>query len=161
MRRRNPIIVTAMATAAIAAGTGGGASAKSQQVMKRTCTIEIFQQGVPNPSAINFGYVSCPKPFRKGLHYSAVTVTSEPAPGVPGAASGNFKNYYAHGTTRGTFEQTIVASSPSNVTYTGTVTYTGGTGKFKHVKGGGTIVCTTTDGGAHKSCEVNTTLTGI
>jgi hypothetical protein len=162
MRRRHLITVTAMATAAtIAAGTGGAASAKSEQVMKRTCRIESFQQAMPNPTAINFGYVSCPKPFRKGLHYSAFTVTTEPAPGVPGAANGNFKNYYPNGTTRGTFEQTIVASSPTNLTYTGTVTYTGGTGKFKHVKGGGTIACTTTDGGAHKSCDVNTTLTGI
>ena len=44
---------------------------------------------------------------------------------------------------------TFTATSPTNVTYTGTVTYTGGTGAFRRVKGTGKIACTTTDGGAH------------
>ena len=161
MRRTNLISMVVMATSAIALAPGAGASAKGKKVTKLSCTIEAFQQGVPDPSAIQFGFVSCPRPLGRGLHYSAFTVTSRPGPGVPGAANGTFKNYYNRGTTRGTFELTIMASSPTNLTYTGNVTYTGGTGKFKHIKGGGTIVCTTTDGGAHKLCEVNTTLTGI
>ncbi len=161
MRHRNLISIAVMATAAIVVGPGAGASAKSKKVTELRCTIEAFQQGVPNPSAIQFGFVSCPKPLGNGLHYSALTVTSRPAPGVPGAANGTFKNYYNRGTTSGTFELTITASGPTSLTYTGTVTYTGGTGRFKRVEGGGTIVCTTTDGGAHKLCEVNTTLTGI
>lgn len=161
MRRRNLISMAVMATAAIAVSPGAGASAKSNKVTELSCTIEAFQQGMPNPSAIQFGFVSCPKPLGRGLHYSAFTVTSRPAPGVPGAANGTFKNYFNRGTTSGTFELTITASSPTSLTYTGTVSYTGGTGKFKHVTGGGTIVCTTNDGGAHKLCEVNTTLMGI
>ncbi len=162
MRRRYLIPTALVATAALVAGPSAGATATSKKkVTKSTCTIEAFQQGLPNPSAIQFGFVSCPKPFGPGLHYSALTVTSKPAPGVPGAANGNFKNYYNRGTTRGTFELTIVASGPMNFTYTGTVTYTGATGKFKRVKGGGTIVCTTTDGGLHKLCTVNTTVAGV
>ncbi|MEY2514095.1 MAG: hypothetical protein QOJ89_1453 [bacterium] len=62
---------------------------------------------------------------------------------------------------RRTFQLTIAAGSPTNLTYTGTVTYTSGSGRFKHVRGGGTIACSTTDGGAHKQCNVTTTLTGI
>ena len=159
MRRRNLISMALIATSAIAFAPG--ASAKSKKVTKLSCVIEAFQQGVPNPSAIQFGFVSCPKPLRNGLHYSALTVSSQPAPGDPGAANGTFKNHFNRGTTSGTFELTVAASSPMNLTYTGTVTYTGGTGKFKHIKGGGAIVCTTTDGGARKLCEVNATLTGI
>jgi hypothetical protein len=162
MRRRYIIPTALAAAAALAVAPSTGATAKAKKkVTKTTCTIEAFQQGVPNPSAIQFGFVSCPKPFGPGLHYSAFTVTSQPAPGVPGAANGNFKNYYNRGTARGTFKLAIVASGPTNFTYTGRVTYTGGTGKFKRVKGGGTIVCTTTDRGAHKLCTVNTTLTGV
>ena len=56
---------------------------------------------------------------------------------------------------------TFAATSPMNITYKGTVTYTGGTGKFRHVKGTGTIECTTTDGGAHKACTVKSRLTGL
>jgi hypothetical protein len=161
MRRRTLISTAVIATTAIAVAPAPGAAAKSKNVTKLSCTIAVFQQGAPNPSTIQFGFVSCPKPFGAGLHYNEVTVTSRPAPGVPGAANGTFKNYYNRGTTSGTFELTIVASSPTNVTYSGTVTYTGGTGKFKHVQGDGTIECTTTDGGAHKSCIVNSALTGI
>lgn len=116
---------------------------------------------MPSPAFIQFGFVSCPKPFGDGLHFSDVTVTRFPAPGAPGAANGTFKNSFDRSTTRGTFKLTVMASSKTNLTYSGTVTYTGGTGRFKHVRGGGTIECTTTDGGAHKLCEVNTTLTGV
>jgi len=56
---------------------------------------------------------------------------------------------------------TFSATSPKDIAYTGTVTYTGGTGKFKHVNGSGTIHCTSSDGGAHKACTVNSTLTGV
>ena len=161
MRRRNLISMAVVATSAIALAPGGGASAKSKRVTELSCTIEAFQQGLPNPSAIQFGFVSCPRPLGDGVHYSAFRVTAKPAPGVRGAANGTFKNYYNRGTTSGSFALTITASSPTTLTYTGDVVYTGGTGKFKHIKGGGTIVCTTTDGGAHKLCEVNSTLTGI
>ena len=56
---------------------------------------------------------------------------------------------------------TFTATSPENVTYTGTVTYTGGTAAFRRARGSGTITCTTTDGGAHKSCTSNSKLTGV
>lgn len=161
MRHTTLIGIVVMATAAFAIGPGAGASATTKKVTKLTCTIEVYQQGVPSPSAIQFGFVACPKPLGAGLHYNKITVTSKPAPGVRGAANGTFKNYYNTGTTRGTFKLTVVASSPTNLTYTGTVTYTGGTAKFRQIAGGGTIACTTTDGGAHKSCEVKSTLTGI
>ena len=123
--------------------------------------MDAIQLAAPSPNAVQLGTVSCPKPFGNGLHSSAFTVTRPPAPGVPGAANGTFKNYYDRGTASGRFEVTIVASSPTNLTYTGTVTYTRGTTRFKRIKGGGTITCTTSDGGTHKLCEVNTTLRGI
>ncbi len=47
------------------------------------------------------------------------------------------------------------------MSYSGTVTYTNGTGKFKNVRGGGAIECTSGDRGAHKSCTVHSTLTGV
>lgn len=52
-----------------------------------------------------------------------------------------------------------LATGATNITYSGTVTYTGGTGKFEDLTGSGTIQCTTTDAGAHKSCTVNSTTT--
>ena len=49
----------------------------------------------------------------------------------------------------------FAATSPTTITYTGDVTITGGTGAFKHLTASEKIQCTTTDGGAHKSCTVN------
>ena len=56
---------------------------------------------------------------------------------------------------------TFAATSPMNITYQGTLQYIGGTGKFRRVRGSGTIECTTSDGGAHKSCTVKSKLTGL
>lgn len=155
------ITVTGLvATAALVAAPSTGATAKSKKETKLSCNLEVFAQGAPNPSGIHFGFASCPKPFGKGLHHNKYTVTP-PTATSPGAISGTFKNYYNLGTARGTFAMTFKPTGPGAFAYTGTVTYTGGTAKFKNVRGTGTIQCASTDGGAHKSCSVNSTLTGI
>lgn len=164
MRRRYLITTALVATATLAVAPATGAPAKSKKAKTFSCTIDNYALGQPtpaNPTVVHLGFVSCPKPFGEGLHHNRVTITKMPAAGVPGAATVTFKNFYNRGTTRGTVALTITPSSPTNITYTGTITYTGGTGKFKRLKGGGTIQCTTTDGGAHKSCTVNSTLTGV
>lgn len=162
--RRRPILITGavIAAAALAAGAGSGASALSTAPKAVSCTLELFAQGPPNPSAspsgIQFGFVACPRPFGKGVHYDSYTVTPT-GPGH-GTIAANFKNYFDRGTRSGTAALTFAAASPMNITYTGTVTFTGGTGKFKHLLGSGTIQCTSTDAGAHKSCTVASTLAG-
>lgn len=164
--RPNYLITAALvASAALAVAPATAAPAKSKKAKSFSCTIDNYALGQPtpaNPTVDHLGVVSCPKPFGEGLHYNSTTITKMPAVGVPGTATATFKNYYNRGTTRGTVALTITPSSPTNITYTGTVTYTGGgTGKFARVRGGGTIACTTTDGGAHKSCTVNSKLTGV
>jgi len=165
--RRKLMISTALVTiAALAAVPGSPASAQGKsKVTKSSCTIDSQALGQPTPASptvTQLGFVACPQPFGSGLHYSRITIEKFPGPGVAGSATGTFKNYFNRGTTRGTVAVTVVANGgPMNLTFTGTVKYTGGTGRFKHVKGDGTIVCTSTDGGLHKSCKINTTLTGI
>ena len=159
MHRRTCTTAALVAAAAVAAGPATGAPAASKKETKLACSLELYAQGAPNPSGIQFGFATCPKPFGKGVHNSAYTVT--PTGMGQGTIAGRFRNYYALGTAAGTFALTFSATSPGNVTYTGTVTYTGGTGTFKHVKGAGTIECTSADGGAHTACTVNSTLTGV
>ncbi len=159
MRRRSIITTALAASAALAVSPGIGAAAKSPKVTKLTCTLAMNAQGAPNPSGIHLGFATCPRPFGRGLHYNSYTVTPT-APGQ-GSIAARFKNYYDRGTAKGTAALTFTASSPANITYTGTVTYTGGTGAFRRVRGRGTIECTSADGGAHKSCTVKSTLTGI
>lgn len=157
VRRQGSGTATALAGGGV--GLSTSASANGEQVTKVGCTLELFALGAPNPSGIHVGFVTCPRPFGKGLHSNAYTVT--PTGTGQGTVAGSFKNYYRHGTTSGTVALTFSATSPMNISYAGTVTYTGGTGTFRHVRGRGTIQCVTSDGGAHKSCTVNSTLTGV
>lgn len=166
MHRNLMMGTTLVAIAALAVAPGNPASAKGKdRVTKSSCTIDSLALGQPTPAGptvTQLGFVACPQPFGSGLHHSQITIGKFPGPGVSGSATGTFKNYFNRGTTRGTVAVTVVANGgPMNLTFTGTVKYTGGTGRFRHVKGDGTIVCTSTDGGLHKSCNVNTTLTGI
>ncbi len=158
MRSRIIIATAIMASTALAVSAGNGASAQGTNPTTITCTLELFAQGMPNPTGIQFGLVACPRPFGKGVHFDKVTVTPT-GPGH-GTVAVSFKNYFDRGTRSGTVALTYAATSPMNITYTGTVTFTGGTGKFKHLRGSGTIQCTSTDGGAHKSCMVTSTLAG-
>lgn len=158
---RTKSIATALAAATAVALLPGGAVAATaaKQAKKFHCSLELIAQGKPNPSGSHFGFARCPAPFGKGVQYNTYTVT--PSSPTSGSIAGKFKNYYNTGTAHGTFALTFSATSPANVTYTGTVTYTGGTGAFTHIKGSGTVTCTTTDGGAHKSCVVDSKLTGV
>ena len=159
--RRTKYLATALVAATAMALLPGGAAAAAKSTKAKTfrCALELIAQGKPNPSGSHFGFARCPAPFGKGVQYNTYTVT--PSSPTSGSIAGKFKNYYNTGTARGTFALTFSATSPANVTYTGTVTYTGGTGALRHVKGTGTVACTTTDGGANKSCVVNSKLTGV
>jgi len=151
-----------IAAAALTLGVGTGASAKSAKAKHIACTFELASQGPPQgtpPRATSFGLVACPRPLGNGLHHGTSTVTPT-APGQ-GTVAVRFKKYFNRGTFRGTVAGTFAATSPTNIVYEGKVTVTGGTGAFKHVKGGGRITCTSSDGGAHRSCKVNLTLKGI
>ncbi|HEV2775579.1 MAG TPA: hypothetical protein VGV90_08310 [Solirubrobacteraceae bacterium] len=159
MRRRWIFPSALLASAGLAVAPSGGASAQGDRVTKLDCTLALNAQGAPNPSGIHLGFARCPKPFGRGLHHNSYTVTPS-GPGQ-GSVAATFKNYYNLGTVRGRAEMTFAATSPMNITYKGTLTYTGGTGRFRHVRGSGTIECTTTDGGAHKACTVKSRLRGL
>jgi hypothetical protein len=158
--RQGRIFTTMLAvSAAVALAPGSGVAAKPAKVTRLACSLTLNAQGQPNPSGIHLGFAACPAPLGRGLHYNTYTVTPT-SPGH-GTIASRFKNYYDRGTTKGTAALTFAATSPTNITYTGTVTFTGGTGAFRRIKGKGTIQCTTTDGGAHKACTVNSKVTGI
>ena len=162
MRRRLIITTVLVATAAAAIGPGTGASAKGKRVTHLSCALELSAQGPPRgmpPQTTSFGLVSCPRPWGRGLHYGTSSVT--PTAAGQGTVAVNFKKYFDRGTIRGTVAGTFTATSPMNITNNGAVTITGGTGAYRRVKGRGTIACTSTDGGAHRSCTFKLRLTGV
>ncbi len=161
--RRTWIHITALtATTALLLAPATGVTANRKHAKNFTCTLQLNVQGPPQgtpPAAESLGLVGCPAPFGDGVHHSTAVATPT-SPGH-GTIAVSFKNYYDRGTTNGTVTGTFAATSPTDITYTGTVTYLGGTGRFRHVRGGGTIDCTSSDGGAHKACTVHTKLTGV
>jgi hypothetical protein len=160
MQPRSIIAMTLAVTTALSGLAATGVTAKAKpKVTKVSCTLELFAQGAPNPSGIHFGHASCPRTFGKGLHHNSYTVTPT-GPGQ-GNVAAKFKNAYDLGTVRGSGTMAFTATSPANITYTGPIRYTRGTGAYRRVRGTGTIRCTTTDGGAHKSCTVDSKVTGL
>jgi len=159
---RKLTIAATLITAALTLGAAAGAAAESAKAKRIACTFELSSQGPPQgtpPRAVSFGLVACPGSFGHGVHYGTSTVT--PAAPGQGAVAVRFKKYFNRGTFRGTVAGTFAATSPTNIVYQGKVTVTGGTGAFRQVKGGGKINCTSSDGGAHRSCKANLTLKGI
>ncbi len=151
---------TIITTAASAVLTLGVSAAPAADTTKMRCTFEITAQNPPkSPSGTHFGHADCLAPLGKGVQFNSYSVT--PASPTAGVTDGTFKNHYNRGTTKGTFQMNFAASSPTQITYTGTVRVRRGTGAFRRVRGAGTITCTTTDGGAHKTCNVSTTLRGL
>ena len=159
--RRTLIITTAVLTAAAVAVPVAGAPAKAGKAAKVRCTLQLTAQGPPAgtpPVGVSFGLVQCDSPFGKGVHRGSAAMT--PTRPGNGTIAVRFKNYYDRGTISGRIAGTFSATSPTNITYTGTVTFTAGTGAFKRVRGRGTIKCTTADAGVHKACTVTSKLTG-
>ncbi len=163
MRRRITTTMALATTAALAlAAAPLGAPAKAKRVTQITCSLELSAQGPPQgtpPVTTSFGLVSCPRPFGDGVHYGTSTVTPT-APGQ-GTVAVRFKKYFDRGTITGTVAGTFAATSPMDITNKGAVTVTGGTGRFKHVRGSGALDCASSDGGAHRSCTFTLKLTGV
>jgi len=162
MRSRSIITTALVAATALTIGAGTGASAKTAKAKHISCTFQLYSQGPPQgtpPRALSFGLVACPRPLGDGLHHGTSTVTPT-GPGQ-GTVAVSFKKYFNRGTFKGTVAGTFAATSPTNIDYKGKVTVTGGTGAFRHIKGRGAINCTSSDGGAHRSCTVKLTLKGI
>jgi hypothetical protein len=141
----------------VAAVTAAGASSTKTV----TCTLQLQTLAPPGSSGgEDFGTVACDRVFGKGVqHNSKVTIT--PASPTTGTATGPFKQFFDTGTVHGTFKLAYSITPPSAVTYTGTATFSGGTGVYKHPRGSAKVTCESTDGGTHATCTVKTILTHI
>lgn len=161
--RRRWIVPTVLTATAVALVPVAGAPAKPNKQVKVGCALQLTALGLPQgtpPVTNSFGFVQCDGLLGNGVHYgSAIAMPTARIPAHRTIAV-TFKNYYDRGTVSGKIAGTFTATSDTDITYAGTVTFTGGTGKFRHVRGSGTIRCTTSDRGVHKACTVTSKLTG-
>lgn len=112
-----------------------------------TCTFQNYNPTPTQSSGVTFASISCPEPFGPGVQAGTYSATVNATTGAV-MEEGTYTNWYAAGTTYGTFSQT----SATATTFKGTFTDTGGTGAFKGIKGTGTLTCSTINGGATTTC---------
>ena len=133
--RRAVVCAVAIATVGAVAVGAPAAGAKKQRTV--SWTIHLLTQSFPTASAPgeDFGFVDCSGPFGSGVQHDTFTLT--PATATTGTAELRFKAYFDRGTVSGVWNATYEFTSATEGTFVQTVTWTGGTGAFKHVRGTG------------------------
>ena len=106
---------------------------------KVTCQIKLIAVKPPRTiTAENFGEIDCDPVFGKGVQHDSSVVT--PASQFSGSFTGPVKQFFDHGTISGHFTISYVTNPATlAVTYDGTITIEAGTGKYKNVRGTGTL----------------------
>ena len=130
------ITIVIAAVAILAPGSQTAVAKKKRKTV--SCTIQLQTQSFPSASAPgeDFGFVDCSGPFGNGLQYD--TFTLMPATPTTGTAELKFKAYFDTGTVSGVWRADYEFTSATEGTFVQKVSWTGGTGAFKHVKGTGT-----------------------
>jgi hypothetical protein len=138
--------------------TATGAEARSPT--KVACTLHLQALVVPGAAhpGEDFGTLACARPFGKGVQH-AYSITVAPTSDTTGTATGRFQQFFDTGRIQGTFTWTFNADATGVVTSSGSVRISGGTDTYQHVRGSGTVACSSQDGGRHTTCTEKMTLT--
>jgi hypothetical protein len=158
MRLRIRAGVLLIGCSGVLVGTLGVAAVAAKPPPKKlqvSCTATAYNVDFPQLSGPALAQLNCTKPFGAGVQLAHNTTTIV---GSTVNVSGSFKNFFDDGTDSGT----VKLSGPFGtgaITATGSVTITGGTGAYKHIKGKGAVTCTTPDAGKTFHCTVKGTTT--
>jgi hypothetical protein len=131
-------IACAITIVGVGISVPGAPTAAAKKKRTVSCTFHLRTQSFPTATAPgeDFGFVDCSGPFGSGVQYDTFTLTPETA--TTGTAELKFKAYFDQGTVSGVWNATYEFTSATEGTFEQTVTWTHGTGKFKHVRGSGT-----------------------
>ncbi|MGH2841644.1 MAG: hypothetical protein ACRDKY_12555 [Solirubrobacteraceae bacterium] len=116
---------------------GAGHGYKAQHV---SCELKLIAVKPPRTrEAENFGTISCDKRFLgEGVQHDSSIVT--PTSQLSGHFTGPVKQFFDRGTLSGTFTINYVTDPATlAVTYNGTIDLTKGTGRYRGVRGTGTL----------------------
>ena len=132
-------------------GAGGVAAKPPAKQVKVSCTSTAYNVSYPQLSGLALGVLQCSKPFGSGVQKAKNKATIA---GTKVTVTGTFTNYFASGTNHGTLQLSGTLSTGA-INASGHLTVTGGTGAYKHIKGTGTVSCTTKDAGKTYKCKVS------
>ena len=137
------------------AGAGRSTPTPPSNAKKLTCTAKSYNQSYPHTSGMAFGLLKCPKPFGAGVQESTF---KESITAAKVKVTGKFTNFYDTGTLRGTY--TLKGGLRNGqITATGPLKITGGTGAFNGARGMGKLTCVTKNGGKTYTCTATATAT--
>lgn len=142
------------ATSGGGAGNGDVKASGSTRVKRTLCTVRLSKQQDPGqeggrsgvlisggPPGIDFAQISCGKPFGFGAQYDEFRLM--PTGGGPNTPSGEgfmvYRAFFNRGRVNGRWEVTFAADDASRCDFNFEVEskWSGGTGKFKGIKGTG------------------------
>ena len=148
--RAGVLLIGASGVLVIALSAASVAAKSSAKTRRLSCTATAYNVDFPQLSGLAFGQLHCSKPFGTGVQraHNKASVA-----GSTEKVTGSFKNFFDDGTTSGTLKLSGPIGSGA-ITVTGSVTVTGGTGVYKHMRGTGRTTCTTTDAGKTFHCTV-------
>jgi hypothetical protein len=133
-------VATLMAVSALAVAHKTPLDPKGRHVPQQvSCTINLIAVKPPRTAtAENFGTLSCTPTLGKGVQHDSSFVT--PTSKFAGSFTGPYQQFFETGTVYGHFTISYV-TDPSTlaVTYDGTIKIDGGTGKYKNLRGSGTL----------------------
>ena len=133
-------LATVLAVSALALAQRSPAGVKAAHPgLKVTCEIKLIAVKPPRTiTAENFGELDCDPVFGKGVQHDSSVVT--PASQFSGSFTGPVKQFFDHGTLSGHFTIAYVTNPTTlAVTYDGTIEIESGTGRYKNVRGTGTL----------------------
>lgn len=127
-----------LSAAAIAASAAAATDAKVNRTKKIKCHVVSYIQKLPTASApgTDFSLVTCSAPFGRGLQYS--TFKMMPTTSTTGIAILRFKAFFNIGSVSGVWRATYRFTDAKTGLFKQKVTWTHGTGVFKHVRATGT-----------------------
>ncbi len=160
MRKLIPLATVITIAGAVAIGLVASTAATAATPTKVTCKSTEYNPTPTNASGAVIGFIKCSQPLGDGL-VSATYNSSVNSTTGAGTAKGRWTKWLLAGTVRGRYTETLQFTSNTDATYKLAITWTGGTGAYKSVKGTGSERCSTTNGGATQTCESVAELTGL
>jgi len=145
---------------ALAAGVAASTAATTARTSRITCNWTQYNPAPADLSGVVIGFIRCSKPLGNGVISATYTATVNQTTGA-GTAKGTWTKWLLAGTAHGRYSQTFQFTSNNDATYKSAITWTGGTGAYKGVKGTGSETCNTTNGGATLTCKAVDMVTGL
>jgi hypothetical protein len=157
MHGKGLAIAVAIAASAMLATGAGLAGAQAPAGKKITCRVQLTALRFPTATkpGVDYGMLSCPKPFGKGVQYD--TFTFKPRTPTTGFATLKFKAYFDDGTVSGVWHASYGPSGKFNK-FVQKIRWTSGTAAFAQVRGSGMGVGFQT--GHHSVATQTITVTG-